>query len=407
MTSPYELNLRHLRAVAAIDANGSLSAAADAVSLSQPALTQGLARLEAQIGAALFERRPDGMRTTAAGAVVALRAAEAVGQLAQAMRTAARAGGFAMPERLLTMAQVRAFLALADAGSFAGAAAATGIAPPSLHRATRDVERLAGAPLIERRGRGLALTGRGRQAARGFRLAIKAIEAGLAEVAGLSGNPAGSITIGAMPLARARLLPDALAALCQRHPRAHVAVVEGAHRELVDLLRDGRIDLMVGALREPAPGPDIVQAPLCADRLAVIARAGHPLSGRPSIEPHRLAAFPWIIGLPGAPVRALWERMFEVEGAALPPAPIDCGSVMTIRGLLLSGDFLTLLSPDQVWVELEAGLLEVIAGAVVPATRTIGISTRAGWRPTPEQQDLIALLVTAGERLSQNLWQDH
>lgn len=403
MPDPYALNLRHLRAVAAIAASGSLRAAAEAVSLSQPALTQGLARLEAQIGVPLFERRPDGMRTTAAGAIVAARGSEAVAELAHAMRATTRAGGFAMPERLLTMAQVRAFLALADAGSFSGAAAGTGIAQPSLHRATRDVERLAGTPLIERRGRGLVLTERGRRAARGFRLAIKSIEACLAEVAGLSGKPAGSITIGAMPLARARLLPDALAKLCRKHPHAHIVVVEGAHRELVDLLRDGRVDMMVGALREPAPGPDVAQVPLCADRLAVIARAGHPLSGKVRVEAEDLAAYPWIIGLPGAPVRALWERMFGGAGAPLPPAPIDCGSVMTIRGLLLSGDFLTLLSPDQVWVELQAGLLRVIEGAPVPATRTIGISTRAGWRPTPEQRDLIALLVSAGERLSENL----
>ena len=352
---------------------------------------------------ALVEARPDGMRTTAAGAIVAARGSEAVAELAHAMRTTARAGGFAMPERLLTMAQVRAFLALADAGSFSGAAAETGIAQPSLHRATRDVERLAGAPLIERRGRGLVLTERGRQAARGFRLAMRSIEACLAEIAGLSGRAAGSITIGAMPLARARLLPDALAELCRKHRQAHIVVLEGAHRELVDLLRDGRMDMMVGALRAPAPGPDIVQLPLCADRLAVIARAGHPLAGKACVGAGDLAAYPWIIGLPGAPVRALWERMFGGDGAALPPAPIDCGSVMTIRGLLLSGDFLTLLSPDQVWVELEAGLLQVIEGAAVPATRTIGISTRAGWRPTPEQADLIALLVAAGERLSENL----
>lgn len=406
MASPFELNLRHLRAVAAIEASGSLSAAALAVSLSQPALTQGLARLEGQLCVALFKRRPDGMRTTSAGTIVAARGTEAIAALGRAMRPAARATGFAMPERLLTMAQVRAFLALADAGSFAGAAAATGIAPPSLHRATRDVERLAGAPLIERRGRGLVLTDRGRQAARGFRLAIGAIEAALAELASQTGTAAGSIKIGAMPLARARLLPDALSALCRAHPTARIVVVEGAHRELIDLLRDGRIDMMVGALREPAPGADIAQAPLCADRLAVIARAGHPLTTPDRIAPADLAdlaAFPWIVGLPGAPVRALWERMFGMDGAPLPHAPIDCGSVMTIRGLLLSGDFLTLLSPDQVWVELAAGLLQVIERAAVPATRTIGISTRMGWRPTPEQRDMIALLHTAGERLSQNL----
>ena len=45
-TDPFDLNLRHLRALLAIREHGGITAAADAVSLSQPALTQGLAKLE-------------------------------------------------------------------------------------------------------------------------------------------------------------------------------------------------------------------------------------------------------------------------------------------------------------------------------------------------------------------------
>ena len=41
-TDPFDLNLRHLRALLAIREHGSITAAADVVSLSQPALTQGL-----------------------------------------------------------------------------------------------------------------------------------------------------------------------------------------------------------------------------------------------------------------------------------------------------------------------------------------------------------------------------
>ena len=43
MAAPFDLNIRHLRAISAIVRHGSMSAAAEAVSLSQPALTQGLA----------------------------------------------------------------------------------------------------------------------------------------------------------------------------------------------------------------------------------------------------------------------------------------------------------------------------------------------------------------------------
>jgi DNA-binding transcriptional LysR family regulator len=71
----------------------------------------------------------------------------------------------------VTTAQLRALLALADAGSYVSAALQTGLSQPAVHRPVRDIERLAGAPLVERRGRGVALTEAGGRVARGLRLA--------------------------------------------------------------------------------------------------------------------------------------------------------------------------------------------------------------------------------------------
>ena len=64
--SIWHLNLRHLAAVAQIARLGTINAAARAVNLTQPAITQALARLEAQLGLPLFERRHDGMAPTPA-----------------------------------------------------------------------------------------------------------------------------------------------------------------------------------------------------------------------------------------------------------------------------------------------------------------------------------------------------
>ena len=205
---PFDLNLRHLAAVPAIVAKGSISAAAQAVSLSQPALTQGLAKLEAQLGADLFQRRPEGMVVTRAGTMLAERVESAMRHLAGATRGSAR--GCARPERLITAAQLRSFLALADAGSFLEAASRIGLSQPAIHRAARDLEHELAISLAERRGRGVALNEAGRRMARGARLAAAEIAAAIAEIAQGRG-PAGLISVGAMPLCRARLLPMALA----------------------------------------------------------------------------------------------------------------------------------------------------------------------------------------------------
>lgn len=371
-----DLNLRHLRAVLAIHRHRSISAAAREVNLTQPAITQGLARVERQLGTALFERSSGGMAPTPAAETLAPRIAAALDRIASPRVTAA---------------QMRAFLALARAGSYAAAARDAGTREPSLHRAVRDLSIALGRELVQRRGRGIALTRRGAAVARSFALANAEIEAGLEDLAALAGRETGRIAIGAMPLCRARLLPAAIARFHARYPEYRITVAEGSHAELIGPLRDGDLDLMIGALRDPAPGPDLQQQPLFEDRPVVVARAGHPLAGtRPT--PATLARYPWSVPAPGTPIRDLWEALFAAEGVPVPRVPVECGSVITIRQLMMSSDFLTLLSPDQVAVELEAGWLTILCPAPLHIVRVIGVTTRAGWRPTPLQTRFLAEL---------------
>ena len=388
---PFDLNLRHLRALHFIVARGSMSAAAEAVSLSQPALTQGLAKLERQLETALFDRRPDGVAATANGAILADRARVAMACLAAAVRGGR--GGFARPEQLMTSSQLHAFLALADNGGFVGAAEATGLSQPALHRAVRDLEQVCAVPLVERRGRGVALTAAGYRLARGVRLAAAEISAAIVETRPDDDEGGGSIVIGAMPLSRALILPRAIARFTLRAPRMRIEVVEGSWRELVDPLRDGLIDLMIGALRQASP-PDLVQQPLMTDRVVVIGRAAHPLAAAAAPPRSSLADYPWVVGQAGTPLRSQWEALFAARD--LPHAPIECGSVMVIRELLRDSDFLTLLSPAQVALEVQAGILTTIGPPLGKSGRTIGVTTRSGWRPTTRQRQFLDILKDVG-----------
>lgn len=65
---------------------------------------------------------------------------------------------------------------------------------------------------------------------------------------------------------------------------------------------------------------------------------------------------------------------------------------MTIRELLSASDCLTLLSPDQVRVELDAGLLVALETDLQLISRRIGVVLREGWRPSPVQRRFLAEL---------------
>ncbi|MBT2186996.1 LysR family transcriptional regulator [Sphingobium nicotianae] len=416
--SPWSFNLRHLAAIAAVVNRGSVSAAASTVHLTQPAVTQAIARVEALLGLQLFERRTDGMTPLPPARALAARAELALGLIGS---------------RRVTMAQMRAFLAVADSGSYAAAAARTGLSQPTLHRALSDLALILRRTLVERRGRGIALTEPGKRTARAFRLARAELEAGLNEALGEARSGPARITIGAMPLSRARVLPLALARFNAAWPEVELVIVEGSHSELAEPLRDGSIDFMIGAMRDANPGPDLVQRALFEDQVIILARAGHPLaalapppvSGKGSggahsalpsftnsapearaLGPSRsgkeeqgiplsdLARYLWILPSAGAPLRAGFEAMFRDAGLA-PAVPIECGSVMMVREILMQTDFLTLLSPEQVTVEQQAGWLVSLGEPPAHFARTIGITTRAQWRPSPAQAAFIAELDAA------------
>jgi len=64
------MNLNQLRAFSAVAREGNLTRAAQALRLSQPAVSKQLAELEADVGSALFDRLPRGVRLTSAGSLL-------------------------------------------------------------------------------------------------------------------------------------------------------------------------------------------------------------------------------------------------------------------------------------------------------------------------------------------------
>lgn len=375
------LNLRHLRAVGKIAELGTVNAAANAVALSQPAITQALARLEDALEAPLFERRHDGMIPTEAGRVLSARINTAFEHIRS-------------PH--VTMSRLRAMLALAETGSYAGASQETGLSLPSIHRAVNDLALALRRPLVVRRGKFVITTEAGSQLAREFRLAKVELEAGISEIQALRGYETRSIAIGAMPLSRARILPAAVARFLARRPQVRLTIVEGSRAELVEPLRNGALDVMVGALREPLVEPDLVQHRLLEDQPAIYSRCGHLLtqgSTPPTLA--EIGRYPFTLPPRGTPLRDSFERYFTEHGLPLPKVPVEAGSVMMIRQIMMGGDSLTLLSPDQVQVEVEAGWLCELARLPFEFARTIGMTTRASLRPTEVQAEFFAELEAA------------
>ncbi len=394
----FDLNIRHLGAVVAVSKFGSIVAAAVEVNLSQPTLTEAIAKLEQRLGQRLFDRNVEGSVPTFAGRLFLGRTECAIDILCEAgrqLRRSARLPLIAHLERMVTATQLRAVLAVDRAKSFTGAAKEVGLSQPSIHRAAQELQLLLGVSLFLRNGHVLTTTMVGERWIRSVRLAMAEIQSGLDELAALVTSGAGRVTIGTLPLPRSALLPAALARFTRNYPRATLTVVEAQYYQMLTMLRAGDIDMILGALRENAPSEDVLQQPIFTDHLFVVGRVGHPLSGKiPSMA--ELAYYPWVVGARGAPMRAVWDGHFLNGPFPAPCLRIECSSVLVALGLMLNGDWLALLSPDQFRIEQQMGLLAPIGGALAGSLRQVGITTRRAWQPTAAQSAFLKTLVETG-----------
>lgn len=376
-------NIRHLAAFSAIAAHGSVTRAARAIHLTQPALTQAVSKLEASIGCQLFDREPSGMRPT-----------HAANLLIPGVQSALKRIG----SHRVTATQIRAFLALSHAGGYAAAAQQTGLSAAALHRAIADLSLALGVALVERRGRHIGFTQAGRSRARSFGLALADLRNGFEDVADWLGKTSTRMVIGAMPLSRARWLPEALLAFHRDHPKVDVSIVEGSYSDLEGPLRTGEIDFLLGALRDPTALGDLVQEHVFDDEPVIVMRRGHPLASQTQLRRRSLSHYDWVLPGPNTPLYRYWKGLFD-DTNLTPSQRLVCGSVLTIRELLLNSDMLTLLSPDQFLIESRAGLLAA-RRPPAPISRSIGITMRRDWRPTRTQSAMLDILRTVSSHTS-------
>jgi DNA-binding transcriptional LysR family regulator len=389
-------NLRHLRAFSLAVREGNISRAAEAARVTQSAVSQAVARLETHYGCRLLERGTSGVYPTELGGVAVERIDRALERLRAATQRVcagrgSRGSGGPLPDRMLTLSQLDAFVATARAGGFKAGAKRLGISQPSVHRAVRQLQDVLGVDLLEQTSLGLAPTRNGADFAASVGLILKEIDLVSDDLDEARGRHQGRVAIGALALGRTELVPRAVARSIRAFPEANFLVQDGTYDQLLHGLRAGDLDLIVTAGR-PLPTDDVVEEQLFEDRLAVAARADHPLIVKGMTSLGDLARYPWILPREGTPTRRSCDALLDRIGVQHEKGLIETGSQASVRGLLLESDRLTVLSRHQITPELEAGLLAAIDIGLPELQRTIVATLRRDWKPTQVQAALLAEL---------------
>lgn len=377
-------NLRHFRVFLAVADSGSPTVAAGLCRVSQPAVTQAVAKLEREAGGPLFDRTRAGFVLTERGAVFDARLRRAMAPLDAALEEAA-------PRLAMTAtaAQLQALIAMVEAQNFSLAARALGLAQPTVHRAVTQLESEAGRPLFQRTPHGAIATRTCRALARAAQVALSELAQAEEELAEFDGREVGRIVVGCLPLARSVILPEALVEFRRLRPTHRVSIADGPYADLLRGLRDGEVDVIIGALRDPVPIDDVVQEPLFLDHLAFVARPGHALTRAANIPLSVLARNGWVVPREGTPTREQFDTLFATSGLPRPDSLIDCGSILLMRELLALSDLVGCISEHQAEAEIAKGLVARLDVAVRFPGRAIGLTTRNGWMPTRAQALLL------------------
>jgi LysR family transcriptional regulator, hydrogen peroxide-inducible genes activator len=283
---------------------------------------------------------------------------------------------------LPTLRQLQYLKLLAEHRSFSRAAEAAHVTQPTLSAGVQELEKILGAPVVDRGRAGVILTAAGEEAvARAEAILTQAED--LVQAARGAGQPlAGRFRLGVIPTIAPFLLPRALPALRQRFPKLRLFLREDLTNRLIAQLKAGALDAALIALPYDMTG--LAWADVAEDELLVAFPANHSLCAERRISPARLEAEDLILLEDG---HCLREHALAACGLAPSRAKDRSGeealfaatSLPTLVQMVGSGLGVSFLPAMAV----EAGLADAAAVAVRPLaaehpSRQIVVAWRAG-----------------------------
>ncbi len=209
----------------------------------------------------------------------------------------------------------RSLLAVARHGTISQAAENIGLSQPALTRRLQQLEEHLGAPLVERSGRGVALTELGRLAVREGQALVERYERLRTSIAEHVRLEAGTVRIGGGATAVAYLLPTAIARFREDHPEVRFQLLEAGSREVEGAVGSERLEL--GIVTLPTRAADLEVQPLLRDRIVLVAGRGHPLAGRRRIHARELQGQSLVGFEAGSAIRAEIDRALRDIGVEM------------------------------------------------------------------------------------------
>jgi LysR family transcriptional regulator for metE and metH len=294
--------------------------------------------------------------------------------------------------RELTIRQLRALAAVHGDRSVTAAAKRLHLTQPAVTLQIRNLQELAGLPLIQRTNDGMLLTDAGREV---LTLAER-IEAAIADcetsLEMMAGKTAGRISIGAVSTAK-YFVPFMISGFSKLHPQIDITLSIGNRQEITAALRGYDLDFAIMG-RPPA---DIdMDVNLIGDHPhVIIAPTGHRLARKPRIPLAKLAEETFLTREPGSGTRGLMEQLFETAGIR-PKIGMAMSSNETIKQAVIAGLGIAFISAHTVATELDERRLVTLDVVGLPVVRQWFVLSRKDKILLPPARAMLEFLSARG-----------
>ncbi|MFJ2948208.1 MULTISPECIES: LysR substrate-binding domain-containing protein [Streptomyces] len=290
-----------------------------------------------------------------------------------------------------SLAQLRAFAAVAEHLHFRDAAGAIGMSQPALSGAVSALEETLGVTLVERTTRKVLLSPAGERLAARAKAVLAEVGALMEEADALRAPFTGVLRLGVIPTVAPYLLPTVLRLVHDRYPRLDLQVHEEQTANLLDGLAGGRLDLLLLAV--PLRVPGVTELPLFDEDFVLVTPLEHELGGRVGVPRAVLRELNLLLLDEGHCLRDQALDICREAGRAGVPATTTAAGLSTLVQLVAGGLGVTLLPRTAVRVETARSVGLLTASFAEPApSRRVALAMRTGAARGEEYAELAVAL---------------
>ncbi|MDQ0457810.1 pca operon transcription factor PcaQ [Rhizobium paknamense] len=274
------------------------------------------------------------------------------------------------------------FLEVARQKSVIRAAENLHVSQPAVTKTVRELEEVLGIDLFERDGRGIRLTRYGEVFLRHAGATVTALRQAVDSVSREVANAAPPLRIGALPTVSARIMPSAMQTFLREETGSLIKIVTGDNAVLLEQLRLGDLDLVVGRLAAPEKMVGFSFEHLYSERVVFAVRAGHPILGRPGPIFEHLAHFPVLMPTRTSIIRPVVEQYLIANGVASLPVQIETVSDSFGRAFVRGTDAVWVISEGVVAGDIQEGALATLPLDMSGTSGPVGLTMRADVLPS-------------------------